>query len=224
MYVLNKGRPSIVEGRRISYGDIPCDERKRMRLAAPTTKAIALQKEDLLEKTAPKKYKPGPILRKWRLAKYLPANKRAQNNSKDGKLRKDALRSISTDEDNTCVSSRKRKMSTNTSYTKGHEVDNTLSIDEAKVNRIASFKQAYAAKEARSELDAKRRRIVAALAKQNIQAEFNDVKQQTQRVSCDNGVVSREAYTCTSVSSTALKLRLTKIDDGSSRKRKRESC
>lgn len=215
MYVLHTGRPSIIDGRRISYGDIPCDEGKRTRLAAPTTKAIALQNEDLLEKTAPRKYKPGLILRKWGLAKFLPSNKNAIRNNKDGKVKKDALKSISTDEDGSSTASRKRKMSSHVSYMKNQEVNNIISCNNAKNDKIASFKRAYAAKEEKSELAAKRQRIMCALAKQNIHVEYGSSQVIYPVVSCGN-------YACTTVPSSALKLRLTKVDDASSRKRKLE--
>ena len=215
MYVLNMGRSSIVDGRRISYGDIPRDEGKRMRLATPTTKAIASRHDELLEKKAQNKYKPGAILRKWGLAKYLPANNRALNNhNKDGKSRKDALRSISTDEDGISAPSKKRKMSPYASYTKNQRADDIISSNDAKADRIASFKQAYAAKEVISDLAAKRQKIMSALAKQNIHVEYHS-PQVADMVTCGN-------YACTTIQSSALKLRLTKIDDGSSRKRKRE--
>lgn len=211
MYVSNTGRPSIVDGRRISWGDISRDEGKRIRLAAPVTKAIALDKEEIQGKAAPKKHKPAPILHKWGLSKNLSSNKNKDpRNNSDGKMKVDALKSISTDANSSSVVPRKRKMP----YTKSMK-------SEAKADKIARFKQAYAAKEARSELDAKRRRIVASLAKQSIQTEFKDAQQQkTPKVSNYGRVATREAYMCTTVSSSALKLRLTKDGEASSRKRK----
>ena len=197
MYV-NRNHLGLVDGRRISYGDVSRDEARRMRLAAPTVAAVALEesRSAIASGEKPKKWRTGPCLKKWGLAKYL----RSSNNNKavkgGGKLGKDALKSISTDEDGFDSDSRRfrlRALNVKSSFDSYYPNNkNNNNSDE-----LASFKRKFAEGEASSTLAAKRRRIACALAKQNIKAEFTVSSQQPD---CDgDGVATLGMYTCTEV-------------------------
>ena len=141
--------------------------------------------------------------------------------SASGKLRKDSLKSISTDEDgvDSDGSSRYRR-ALNVEYSLDSYCPNNNFNNSS--DEFASFKHNFAEREASSRLAAKRRRIVCALAKQNIEAKFTE--QSTRQFACDtDGVATFGMYASTEVQSSGLKLRLTKVagNDGS-RKRKRD--
>ena len=219
----NRNHLGLVNGRRISYGDVPLEDGKRVRLAAPTVEAVALEKSRsaIASGEKPKKWRTGPCLKKWGLAKYLRSNNNNKAVNGGGKLGKDALKSISTDEDVVDSDIRRfRRPALNAELSFDGYYPNNKNNNNS--DKIASFKRKFAEGEASSTLAAKRRRIACALAKQNIKAEFTVSSQQPV---CDgDGVATLGMYTCTEVQSSGLKLRLTKIagnDGSSSRKRKR---
>ena len=229
MYV-NSNKLGLVDGRRISHGDVSRDEARRMRLAAPTVAAVALvtSRSAILSGEKPKKWRTGPCLKKWGLAKYLRSSNNNKAVSGGGKLGKNVLKSISTDEDGVDSDSRRSRRALNAelsfdSYYPNSKNNNNNNKNNNNSDKIASFKRQFAEGEASSTLAAKRRRIACALAKQNIKAEFTVSSQQP---ACDgDGVATFGVYTCSEVQSSSLKLRLTKVvgDVGSpSRKRKRD--
>ena len=198
---LNRNCPGVVDGHRISYGEITRDEAKRIRLAGPTSKAISLVESPVEAlHSGEKKWKHSPFLKKWGLAKYHDSfNMKSGKNGGGRKLKKDSLKSISTD-DGFDVGMKKRKSSYN---------NNNNNDDD----KIASFKRNMAQKEVALKQEAKRQKIASALSKQNITVEYTDL------------------YTCSEVQCSVtgvggLKLRLTKVssvvDTKSSCKRKRE--
>ena len=226
---MNKNHLGLVDGRRISYGDVSREEARRMRLAAPTVAAVALvtSRSAILSGEKPKKWRTGPCLKKWGLAKYLRSNDNNKAMNGGGKLGKDALKSISTSEDGVDSDSRRSRRALNAELSfdcyypnkKNNNNKNNNNSDE-----LASFKRKFAEGEASSTLAAKRRRIACALAKQNIKAEFTVSSQQP---ACDgDGVVALGMYTCTEVQSSGLKLRLTKVvgDVGSSSRKRKRNC
>ena len=225
MYV-NSNQLGLVDGRRISYGDVSRDEARRMRLAAPTVAAVALaeSRSAIASGEKPKKWRTGPCLKKWGLAKYLRSNNNHIAVNGGGKLGKDALKSISTDEDGVYSDRRRfRRRALNVkSSVDGYYYPNNKNNNNS--DELAFFKRNFAEGEASSTLAAKRRRIACALAKQNIKAEFTVSSQQS---ACDgDGVATLGMYTCTEVQSSGLKLRLTKVvgDVGSSSRKRKRVC
>ena len=221
----NKNQPGLVDGRRISYGDVSRDEGKRMRLAAPTVEAVAslTSQSAITSGEKPKKWRTGPCLKKWGLAKYLCSNKSNEAVNSGGK---DALKSICTGEDGVDSDSRRCRrhpLNTESSLNCYHQKKYNNKINNVNnSDKIASFKDIFAKREASSRLTAKRRRITCALAKQNIEAEFV-----VPSVCGNDGVDTFGMYSCTEVSSSGLKLCLTKIDgncDGSSPRKRKRDC
>ena len=224
MYV-NRNHLGLVDGRRISYGDVRRDEARRMRLAAPTVAAVALEesRSAIASGEKPKKWRTGSCLKKWGLAKYLRSNDNNKAMNGGGKLGKDALKSISTDEDGVDSDIRRfRRRALNVKSSVNGYYPNNKNNNNS--DELAFFKRKFAEGEASSTLAAKRRRIACALAKQNIKAEFTVSSQQP---ACDgDGVATLGMYTCTEVQSSGLKLRLTKVvgDDGSSSRKRKRVC
>ena len=227
MYV-NRNHLGLVDGQRISYGDVPRDDGKRTRLAAPTVEAVALEKSRsaIASGEKPKIWRTGPCLKKWGLAKYLRSNNNNRAVNGGGKLSKDALKSISTDEDGVDSYSRRSRRALNAELSfDSYNNNNNINKKNNNSDDLAYFKRKFAEGEASSTMAAKRRRIACALAKQNIKAEIS--VQSFQQPACDgDGVATLGMYTCTEVQSSGLKLRLTKVvgDVGSSSRKRKRVC
>lgn len=200
----NHGQPSVVNGQRISYGNVIRDQAKQTRLAgiieritplveSPATQDIAISDAE--------KYRHKQCHAKCGATPY---NLKPTNYGDGGrsKLQQDLLKSIGITDGSSAVSVKQRKLS----YDTFNNNNNNASSDE-----IVAFKLKMAQKEAELKLKAKRRKVASALPKQN-----------------DTAVENTDVYACTKVKSAkGLKLRLTKVSAGannlsSSRKRKRQ--
>ena len=205
----NHGQPSVVNGQRISYGNVIRDQAKQTRLAGiieritPLVESLATQ--DIAISDA-EKYRHKQCHAKCGLPKQraAPYSLKPTNYGDGGrsKLQQDLLKSIGITDGSSAVSVKQRKRS----YDTFNNNNNNASSDE-----IVAFKLKMAQKEAELKLKAKRRKVASALPKQNDTADENT-----------------DVYACTKVKSAkGLKLRLTKVSAGannlsSSRKRKRQ--
>ena len=202
----NHGQPSVVNGQRISYGNVIRDQAKQTRLAGiieritPLVESLATQ--DIAISDA-EKYRHKQCHAKCGATPY---NLKPTNYGDGGrsKLQQDLLKSIGITDGSSAVSVKQRKRSYDTFNS--NKNNNNASSDE-----IVAFKLKMAQKEAELKLKAKRRKVASALPKQN-----------------DTAVENTDVYACTKVKSAkGLKLRLTKVSAGannlsSSRKRKRQ--